>query len=275
MKHNRLYISADIEGTAGVSSSQQTGPAGFEFQKARDWMTKEVTSACRAAFACGVKEVVVSDSHGSGQNLLLDDLPENVQVVRSWPRPLCMMEGIDHGNFDAAIFLGYHTGATDLFGVLAHTLSSAGIRAVRLNGEIASETVISAATAAHYGVPVIMVSGDDAYTAHAKSILGEIECATVKWSASHTSVRTLLPQEACELINHHLKKALKRLDDFQPHVINTSISVEVACVKRESVELLAYLPMFTRTSSTTIQFVAEDMPAVSRILSFLLSSGVL
>ena len=91
MPHNRLYISADIEGIAGVVSGEHTMPAGFEYNQAREWMTNEVLAACSAAFDNGIKDIVISDSHGNGQNLLLDRLPTGTQLVRSWPRPLCMM----------------------------------------------------------------------------------------------------------------------------------------------------------------------------------------
>jgi D-amino peptidase len=274
MLHKRLYISADIEGVAGVASREHLMPEGFEYQQAREWMTNEVIAACEAAFECGIQEIIISDSHGNGQNLLLDKLPSNVQLVRSSPRPLVMMEGIQQGRFDGALLLGYHPGATDLRGVLSHTLSL-GIKEVKLNGKTASETVISAATAAHFNVPVIMVSGDDAYAEHAHSVLGDVEVATVKWACGFTSTRTLLPRDACELIRQSVKQALGRLDDFRPYAIETPVVVDVDCAKRQASELLAYLPMFTRTSATGIQFECKEMIEVPQVLKFLTSCGVL
>ena len=79
-------------------------------------MTQEVNAAIEAAFEAGATEVVVSDSHGNGQNLLIEKLPKNILLVRSWPRPLMMMQGIDE-TFSGAIFLGYHTGTTNPQGV--------------------------------------------------------------------------------------------------------------------------------------------------------------
>lgn len=107
----KLYISADMEGVVGVVTGDQLGPSGFEYQRFREFMTQEVNTAIEAAFEAGATEIVVSDSHGNGENLLLERLPANVVVVRSWPRPLSMMEGID-ASFDGAIFLGYHTSTT-------------------------------------------------------------------------------------------------------------------------------------------------------------------
>ena len=275
MQNKRLYISADIEGIAGVVTKEQTALGGFEYQQAREWMTNEVVAACEAAFDFGFEEIVISDSHGNAQNLLIDRLPKKTQVIRGWPRPLCMMEGIEQGSFDAALLLGYHPGATDLGGVLAHTLSSAGISSIKLNGQMASETVISAATAAHFNVPIVMVSGDDAYAEHALSVFGDIEVAAVKSACSFTSTRTLRPVDACALIQKKVKAALHRLDDFKPYHIELPVVVEVNCVKRKSAELLAYLPMFERVSATAVAFEAKDMVEVSMVLSFLLSSGVL
>lgn len=275
MKVHKLYISSDIEGVSGVASREHLAPSGFEYQQARQWMTNEVVAACEAAFDCGVEEIVISDSHGNAQNLLIDQLLRNTQLVRGWPRPLCMMEGIEQGKFDGALLLGYHPGATDLSGVLAHTLHNGGIASIKLNGQLASETMISAATAAHFDVPIIMVSGDDAYAEHAQSVFGDIEIATVKSACSFTSTRTLLPADACELIKHKVKAALNRIEDFKPYHLELPVTVEVNCVKRKSAELLAYLPMFERVSATAVSFKAKDMLEVSKVLSFLLSSGVL
>ena len=271
----RIYISADIEGIAGVVTNEQAVVTGFEYQQAREWMTAEVNAACAAAFAHGIDEIVVSDSHGQGQNLILDEMLDNVQVVRSWPRPLCMMEGIQEGNFVGAMLIGYHSGASDLQGVLRHTLHGGGITELRLNGQIASETVISAATAAHFGVPVIMVSGDDAYIEHAQSVLPKVEGVVTKWAASFTSARTLLPRVAQQQVGEGAAKALARLGLFSARRLPDDITLEVVCQQRKAAELLDYLPNIERTDAYTIQFVGKDMVEVSKFLQFLLTSGSL
>jgi D-amino peptidase len=129
----KIYISADMEGVVGVVTGDQLGPQGFEYNRFREFMTEEVKAATEAAFEAGATEVVISDSHGNGENLLIDKLPRNVTIVRSWPRPLMMMQGIDE-TFDGVIFLGYHTSTTNMSGVRAHTISSARLADVRLNG---------------------------------------------------------------------------------------------------------------------------------------------
>src|SRR5207245_3927162 len=165
-----------MEGIAGVVTAEQLGPAGFEYARFREFMTDEVRAAIDAARAAGAGEIVVSDSHGNGQNLLVEKLPPDVTVVRSWPRPLMMMEGID-SSFAGAIFIGYHASTTNPQGVRAHTMSSATLADVRLNGVSLPEAGVNAAIAGHFGVPVIMISGDDASVAEARRVLGDVEGA--------------------------------------------------------------------------------------------------
>ncbi len=105
----KVYISVDMEGIGGVVTNEQLGPAGFEYQRARQFMTDEVNAAIQGARDAGATQILVSDSHGNGQNILIDQLPNDVTIIRSWPRPLMMMEGID-STFDAALFIGYHSG---------------------------------------------------------------------------------------------------------------------------------------------------------------------
>ena len=166
-------------------------------QRFREFMTQEVNAAIEAAFEAGATEIVVSDSHGNGQNLLIEKLPKNILLVRAWPRPLMMMQGIDE-TFAGVIFIGYHTGTTNPQGVRAHTMSSARLADVRLKGVSVSEAGINAAIAGHFNVPVIMVSGDDAVVKETTTLLGDVEGAVVKWSygfslGKNHDARSLLP----------------------------------------------------------------------------------
>jgi D-amino peptidase len=266
---NKVYISADMEGVVGVVTSAQLGPGGFEYATARRYMTQEVLAAIRGARAAGATEILISDSHGNGQNLLLDELPADVTVVRSWPRPLMMMEGIDE-TFDAAIFIGYHAGTTNPDGVRAHTMSSARLADIRLNGQSVPEGGINAAIAGHFGVPVVMVSGDDAAVAEVSHVVGDIEGAVVKWNYSFHSARTLMPEAAYALIEEKVEAALRRLDDFEPLVLERPITLDVRFKNYRPSQVLAYLPIVERTDAHSIRYVGEDMIAISKFLEFMM-----
>jgi D-amino peptidase len=115
-KKLKVYISVDMEGVAGVVTPDQLGPGGFEYERFRHFMTDETLAAVRAAKEAGAGEIVVSDSHGNGENLLIEEFPKDVRIVRAWPRHGGMMAGLD-SSFSAAMFIGYHASTTNPNGV--------------------------------------------------------------------------------------------------------------------------------------------------------------
>lgn len=269
----KIYISADMEGVVGAVTGEQLGPGGFEYQRFREFMTAEVNACIEAARAAGADEILVSDSHGNGQNLLIEKLPDDVMVVRSWPRPLGMMAGID-SSFDGAILLGYHASTANERGVRAHTFSSANVTAFRLNGTSMSEAGMSAAIAGHFGVPIIMVSGDHIAVAETQVIVGDVEGAVVKWATGFHSARTLTPQAGYQVIRDSTRAAIERIDEFEPYVLDTPVELELSLKHYRPVELLGYLPDVERVNSHTIRFVGEDIIEASKFLSFVLSYRV-
>lgn len=262
----KVHISADMEGVVGAVTRQQMGPKGFEYEQSREFMTKEVLAAIDGARAAGATEILVADSHGNGQNLLMKELPEDIQLVRSWPRALGMMQGIDE-TFDAAIFIGYHSSASNPKGVAAHTYTGVWTD-VKLNGVSVPEAALNAAIAGHFGVPVVMISGDDAIIDEARSLLGDIEGAIVKWNYGESAARTLMPEAAFKLIREKVEKAIGRLGDFKPYVLEKPVRVDMSFSTALPAETLAFLPSIERTGSHSIRFIAEDMVAVSKFFEF-------
>jgi len=266
----KVYISADLEGVAGAVTPEQLGPDGFEYSRFREFMTAEVLAAIEGARAAGATEILVSDSHGNGQNLLLDRFPEEITIIRSWPRPLMMMEGID-SSFDAAVFIGYHAATTTPAGVRAHTLSSARLAAVELNGKPMSEAGLNAAIAGHFGVPVVMISGDDVVVEETQRLLGRVEGAAVKRAISFHSAATMTPEAARKLIREKVEAGLDSLGDYEPYVLTPPILLDVTLKNYRPAELLAYLPIVERTTAHSIRFTGGDMVEVSKFLEFMLS----
>ncbi len=263
----KIYISADMEGLAGAVTSEQLGPTGFEYQRFRQFMTDEVNAAIDGARRGGATEILVSDSHGNGQNLLIEKIDSNIPVIRSWPRPLGMMEGIDE-TFDGAIFIGYHSSTTNPNGVRAHTMSSANLTAVKLNGIPMPEGGINAAIAGHFDVPIIMVTGDDATIEEVSGIVGDMEKAVVKEAISFHSARTLNPAAAVELIDAKAEAAVRRVGDFKPYKLSAPYTIDISFKHYQPAQILEYLPICKRVDSHTIRFVGEDMVEVSKFLNF-------
>jgi D-amino peptidase len=266
----KIYISADMEGVVGAVSGEQLSPTGFEYQRFREFMTQEVNAAVEAAFAAGATEITISDSHGNAQNLLIEKLPKNVLLVRGFPRPLMMMQGIDE-TFDGVIFLGYHSSTSNSDGVRAHTFSSARLADVRLNNVSMSEGSFNAAIAGHFNVPVIMVSGDDAAVKEVSSIVGGVEGAVVKWNFGFHSTKTLMPEVAYALIREKVKTAVGRIRDFKPYKPKMPVQLDVRFKSYRPSEVLSYLSIVERTDSHSIRFVGKDMIETSKFMEFILT----
>jgi D-amino peptidase len=266
----RIYISADMEGIAGVVTQEQLGPTGFDYRDARELMTGEVLAAIQGAREAGAGEIVVSDSHGNMQNLLLERLPRDVTVVRGTPRPLSMMQGIEPG-FAGVVFVGYHAGTTSAEGVRSHTFSSATLADVRLGGTTVNEGVWNAALAGHFGVPVLAVTGDEAAVKEVAAQVGGVEQVVVKWPIGFHAARTLTPQAARERIQAAVRRAVERRSERTPYSVRVPVDVELRFKNYRPAEVLSWLPGIARADAHSVRFRARDMVEAARFLAFALN----
>ncbi len=155
----RILISADMEGATGVTWTDDVIPGTEQWQRFRRMFAGDVNACIEGCFAGGATDVLVNEAHSSQRNLLLEDLDPRARMLTGRHKPLSMMQGIDSG-VDGVVFLGYHAGA-GAEGVLAHTYLENTITGVWLDGVPASEGRLNAALAAEYGVPVLVITGDD------------------------------------------------------------------------------------------------------------------
>jgi D-amino peptidase len=265
----RILLSVDMEGVAGAVTPEQLGPTGFEYQRFREFMTAEALAAIEGALEAGATSFVVADAHGNGQNLLIERFPDDVEIIRSWPRPLGMVEGVDE-SFDAVFFIGYHAAATNEAGVRAHTFSSANYAAVVLNGVPVSEGAFNAHVAGHFGVPVALVTGDDVTVAEMEELLGAVEGVVVKEALGFHSARTLTPAAAQARIREGARRAVERLaaGELRPVAPAEAPVLELTFKNYRPAEVLAYLPIVERAGARTIRYTAPDMPTLARFMQF-------
>ena len=264
----KVYISVDMEGVAGVVTADQLGPGGFEYERFRRFMTDEAVAAVRGARAAGATEIVVSDSHGNGESLLIENFPKDVQVVRSWPRHGEMMAGLD-STFGAALFVGYHASTTNPKGVRAHTISSAHFTRVGLNGTAVTEAELNAAYAGALGVPVVFISGDDAAIEEVSSRLGNLESVVTKKTLGFHAAETLTPAAACDKIYEGALSAVSHRSQRKPYVLATPITLDISFKSYTSAEIVSYLHSVERTDAHSVRFVGRDMAEVMDFIVFL------
>jgi D-amino peptidase len=271
-KKLKVYISVDMEGVAGTVTSDQLGPSGFEYARFREFMTREALAAVNAAKEAGATEILVADSHGNGENLLIEMFPADVRIIRSWPRRLHMLAGIDE-SFDAAMFIGYHASTSNPRGVRAHTFSSARLTRVALNGKEVTEGAWGAAIAGHFKVPLVMISGDDAAIDEVRALVGPVEAAETKKALGFHAANTLTPQASSQLIGQKVKAALGRLQDFKPYVVPGPVTVDISFKHYTQAEAAAFLRVIERVDAHSIRFRARDMAEAADFVEFLLTYG--
>jgi len=208
-KKLKIYISADMEGIGGVSTWQvQAAPGAPEYEKFRRLMTLEVNAGISGAFDAGATEVLVSDSHWNAQNIDIEVLDPRARLVRAFPRPLEMMQGIDE-TFDAVVFIGYHASEGTPSAIMAHTISSARILELKLNDTAVPEAGLNAAIAGDFGVPVVFLSGDQTTGRQARELLGPIGTVAVKQATGYYSATMIGPVESQRLIHEGVKRAVE------------------------------------------------------------------
>lgn len=266
----KILISVDMEGIAGVVTSAQLGPSGFEYQRFRQFMTDETLAAIDGAIEAGAREIVVADSHGNGQNLLIEKLPDDVLIIRSWPRRFGMVAGINE-SFDGVMLIGYHASTHNPEGVRAHTFSSAKLTKVSVNDISVSEGMWVAMVAGHFNVPVIMISGDNIATKEVKDFLGDVEVAVVKEAMGFHSAKTRTPAMAAKIIKEASNRAVKKIKNSKPYKLEgADVRLDVSFKNYQPSEILAYLSIVERIDSHTIRFVGKDMVEVADFFVFLM-----
>jgi D-amino peptidase len=238
-----------------VATLDQIIRGGSGYPRAQVLMTAEANAAISGAFAGGATEVVVSDSHGTMDNLLHDALDPRARVLFGAPRPSCMVQGISRDD-SVAIFVGYHA-AAGADGVLAHTFSS-NFTEVRVNGAPVSEAEVNALYAAFYGVPVGVVTGDDQICQVAQKAFPGVTAVEVKKAVQFAAADSLQPSAACDLIERSVAGAVTGAGDLRPLALPDELVVEADFVTPLHADMAGSVPGTQRLSARTLRRTAAD-----------------
>ncbi len=254
----KVFISVDMEGIWGVVHGDQTSAQGNDYAPSRRWMAEDVNAVVEGLFEAGALEIVVNDSHGSMRNILAHELDPRVSLITGSPKPLSMMEGIDE-SFAACIFVGYHAKAGSFSSVLDHTISGATIRSIRINNLELPELGINAAIAGNFGVPVVMLSGDEETCSQAKSLLGnEIVTVAVKEGIGRYAAKLLPREEARRRLKEGAKEAFLKKSKVSIFRLNSPYVFELDFHSSNQAEMPALIPQVKRISPRSITFSVED-----------------
>lgn len=268
----RVFISADLEGVAGVVHGEHTMRDGREHESARKLMTGEVNAAVEGALAGGADLVIVNDSHGTKRNLIPEQLHKDALLITGSPKPYSMMEGIqDNEGYCCAMFVGYHA-AMGRHGVLSHTYVGSVVREVRINGRMMGETGINALIAGYFGVPLTLVTGDQQVCDEAATLLPGVVTAPVKNARGRYAACGMHPQAARDLIRERARQAMKA--QVQPLQMDTPLRLELSFLNSGQAEAAALLPGVEYVDPVTVGWTASDVDTLFRIMRVLINLGM-
>jgi D-amino peptidase len=258
----KILIAVDMEGITGVVTWDQVDPSHAEYQRFRRLMTQDVNAAIRGAIAGGADEVVVTDGHWNSDNILIEELDSRAKLNSGSPSPLSMVQGVQSG-VDAALFVGYHARMGTENAILDHTWSSTRVQNLWLNGRVSGEFGLNASVCGYFGVPVLMVSGDQSVNREAEEWTPGIEHVVVKQATGRFSAELLPPAVTQEMICEGAQRAVSEFRAGRsplPLPVTGPVTVGLEFFHSEMADKAALLPESRRVDGRKIEFDAPDMP---------------
>ena len=264
----KLFISADIEGTTGITLWDETENGHARYSYFQQQMTKEVNAACEGAMDAGCDEILIKDAHDSACNLIPVLLPENIRIFRGWGSDIMsMMAGLEKG-YDGVIFTGYHSGAGMDTNPLSHTMNTQN-NYVKINGIIAPELMINSLTAASLGVPVRLVTGDKGLCDWMKAMNPNIETVAVSEGRGRGSI-SIHPNRALKLIREAACRAMKKDGKDCMFPLPEHFKVEISFRNHFRAKSGASYPGVRQTGPASVEYEADGWMDVLRMLDFVL-----
>jgi D-amino peptidase len=253
----KIFISSDMEGTAGVVDWSQCMAGGEQYPYYTELLTGEINAAIEGAMRAGATEFLVNDSHSKMANLRPDALAGRAGYLSGRYKPMYMMQGLD-ASFDAVFFVSYHGSMGSNGSVLSHTYFPTAFAEVTINGAVAGEAGINALVARAYEVPIVLVTGDATTAEETSRFCPGIEAAVVKKSVTRFSAESLHPEAARELIGERAEAAVRKLADAAPPSIEAPVTLGISFRSSDYCELAARIAGVERTGDLIAVITGDD-----------------
>ena len=230
-KNLKIFIGTDLEGVSGVVTFEKHSySTGVYYEQSKILLTKEINAAVEGLLEEGISEIVVFDGHGSG-GINIDYLHPAAKVVMGSGKPLVI-----DSSFDAYMFIGQHSMSNTPNGNLADSFSSRTINNIWINGELSGEISNCVLIASHYNVPTIFLSGDDTACNEIKQLIPNIETVATKKGLGLNAALCLSPENARKAIKAGVKRAVRKLDQFELYKVEPPYEVVIEYKNPESAE---------------------------------------
>ena len=257
-----VYISCDMEGVAGIADWGQVTP-GPQYQLGQELMLAEVNSAIEGALEAGARRFLVNDSHGRMANLDPARLAGRASYLAGWHKPHYMMEGLDQ-TFGAIFFIGYHGAVDAPPAILSHTYSPRLVAGAAVDALPVGEAGLNCLVAAHFGVPVALVSGDQHAGAELRHLAPGVEAVEVKSSLTRFAALSLHPEEARDRIRAGARRALGRLPELAPPRVAPDCRIRVTTRNADLAQLACRVRSVARAGELEVEVAGGDRLEVFR-----------
>ncbi|WP_152185478.1 M55 family metallopeptidase [Segeticoccus rhizosphaerae] len=261
----RVYLSFDFEGVAGIVDWSQCRPGGEGYEIGCRLVLGEVNAAIEGACAGGATEMVVKDAHGAMHNLDPAALAGRATYVSGRHKPLYMMEGLDE-SFDVVFFIGYHGSISGRSSTLSHTYNPEVFSEARVNGQLVGESGINALVAAHFGVPIGLVTGDAVTQQETAPFAPSAVQVVTKESATRFAAANLHPEDARELIHDAARAAAERAraEELEVPPIATPVRLDLMVQTADMAEVGSWVKGAERIDTRVIRIETNDLLAAFR-----------
>jgi len=253
----RIFISSDMEGTAGVVDWDQVIPGGHHYDYYCGLLTNEINAAIEGAMRAGATEFLVNDSHSKMANLRPDALAGSARYLSGRFKPMYMMQGLDE-SFDGVFFISYHGSMSARSSTLSHTYFPSAFAEVTINGVIAGEAGINALVARAYGVPVVLITGDATSAEEMAPFAPGVFSAVVKESLTRFAANSMHPDGACALIAERAFAATQSIATAAPVSIELPVTMRIAFRTSDYADLASRVAGVTRTGDLNAEIVQLD-----------------
>ena len=254
----KVYIHTDLEGVTGLDEEEQRQFDKKDlYHQSCEKLMLDVNAAVAGAFDGGADHVVVMDGHAGSQrlNFIMDMLDERAEYDARDDEPWWgkLADGCD-GTF----FVGAHAMAGPLTGFLDHTQSSASIFSYYVNGRKVGELGLWATVAGGFGVPMLMVSGDEAACAEARAFFDPIETAAVKQGVGRNRAIAYPADEARERIRNAARESLALVGKALPFQPISPMEIKVEYTRSDYCDGVSRLEGVERLDARTVRIIARD-----------------
>lgn len=222
----KIYINTDLEGISGVYKFDQTRQKDTPLNiQACEYFMGDLEAVINGLHDAGVKEIIVLDGHGS-QVMIPHMMVGGAKYITGKPRPGAGNLSLLDSTFSGMILLGFHAMMGTPDGVLNHTQNSKSENRYWYNGVESGEIAQNAAIAGYYGVPVIMVTGDEALCREAGKFFGkDVVRVAVKKGLSREAAVLYPFEETRKALREGAKQAVKVIPLCKPYILKTPIQI--------------------------------------------------